>query len=107
MLRQDAKVTVYVLKFQSSDNEWKLASLDHFVFARETGSDGKPQRGAAEQAFSASGECWQRYGLHGTLDRVLGQQGLDALSRANPGTTFGLFKLELAQTSTMVSSMAH
>lgn len=105
MLRTDADVVVYVLKHKEKDGRWATSSLDHFKFAdsRWTHNDG--WQGGVRRAFSASGECWQRYGIHGALDEKTGMAGLSEIARGNPGHEFGLFQVALSQKTEMIGQM--
>ena len=101
LMRKDGQVTVYVLKHKNSDGTWALTSLDHFSL--RPGPTAEPADLTAYNAFSASGDCWQAYGIHGALDEEIGMRALNLLANKNPGTRFGLFKVELWQKTTPVA----
>lgn len=48
--------------------------------------------------FSASGECWQRWGIHGTLDEGQAFEMAKLLSQYNPGWSFRVVRHHVVQT---------
>lgn len=72
-------VTVYTLERMLSDGEWS-------GFEPSSSATGEPPFNSSPNApkfktyaplaheFSACGDCWQRYGIHGTLDENIAMQ---------------------------------
>lgn len=54
------------------------------------------------QSFSASGECWQQYGYHGTKDKELARKMYKLLVRYNPKYQFRVVKVMLVQVRTPI-----
>lgn len=63
MLRNDGSYTIYVIShnYGKRDPRFRQSSLDHFGY-NEKKSD------SPKLSLSASGECWQKTGIHGTFD---------------------------------------
>ncbi len=94
MIRIDGKFTIFVLqgrKTKSKTDTWFSPSFDSFG----TPSD-----------FSASGDCWQKLGIHGTFEEEAGLSALARFAKAYPEYDWRLMKLDLSQTHTEFASMS-
>jgi hypothetical protein len=77
-LREDGTVTIYKIMTRTdnySNGKWFEASLDHFGYP---------------EGFSASDECWQATGHHGTYFERQGKDGLYWLHNKHPDKDFQL-----------------
>jgi hypothetical protein len=97
MLRNDGKYKIYMIRhlaevgaFGRDKSEWHFSNFDHF---------GTPI------GFSASGDCWQETGIHGTFDLETGLEGLRWIADKHRGTKFRLVKLTLTRQTETISSM--
>lgn len=92
-MRQDGTYTMYLIQhfspkgFGQREGVWCYSSLDHF---------GTPK------GFSASGDCWQQTGYHGTYREAEGMRGLFWIAKRNPGTQFRLVKVILSQLTEVI-----
>ena len=91
LLQKDGSVTCYLIK-HFNEGRWAVSSLDYFVFSD---SEAHPQ-------FRPSGECWQLCGHRGAMDSAAGAAALMDLAEKYPSHEFGLFRVEMTQTSTML-----
>lgn len=81
-LRCDGEYRIFTLQYWSEDeHKWADAGLDHF---------GHPE------GFTASGECWQRTGVHGTFDEEEAIAGAAQLQKRH-GIPFRVAILEISQ----------
>jgi len=84
-MRCDGEFTIYVLEARyttGKDKKWFRASLDSF---------GTPP------GFSASGECWQKTGIHGTFDEAQGVDAAMVMAREHVEFDWRLMRLEVSQ----------
>ena len=97
MLRTDGKWEIYVLQHRyKHEGEWMLTGLDGLLanvpktvrWVNPHGHDGKQHE--PFQAFSASGACWQKLGIHGTFNYATGQKMLNLIAKYNPAHTYRL-----------------
>lgn len=105
MLRNDGKYEIYMIQhlaevgaFGHTKSEWHFSNFDHFGTPVCTGV-------CADKGFSASGDCWQETGIHGTFDMEIGLQGLRWIADKHRGIKFRLVKLTLTRQTETISSM--
>ncbi len=83
MLRCDGSFLIYKIQHDyHEDGEWTYSNFDTF---------GTPP------GFSASSECWQKTGIHGTFDKIVARDGLFWIRHKNPGTKFRLVSVVISQ----------
>jgi len=75
-MRQDGTYEIYHIQVQVT-GKWGFASLDHFGYPED---------------FNASGECWQKTGVHGVFDLAVAERGLKWMLKKHPTEKFRLVK---------------
>ena len=81
-LQSDGEYVIFTLQYwYEKDGTWNDAGLDAF---------GHPE------GFNASGECWQRTGVHGTFDEEEALRGASRLQQRH-GIPFRVQVLEVSQ----------
>jgi len=89
-MRNDGTVTYYAIEvFLDRSNKWANANLDHFGCPKD---------------FTASGECWQQTGFHGTFDRNVGLSAVQEIAGRNHGHSFRLIRRTMVRETTVVST---
>lgn len=83
-MRNDGDVTVFQIEHKS-EARWYGTSFDYF--------------GTPHEAFSASGQCWQETGIHGTYDAEIAEIALMRISRTWPETAFRLVRRRYVRTT--------
>lgn len=72
MLRNDGKYTIFVIQHEQpekgKESTWVYSNLDVFGYP---------------EGFSASDDCWQKTGIHGTFDAEQAMEGLSELRKKN------------------------
>lgn len=95
IFRHDGEWTVFRVEFLSKDGNWCDASDNSYFLVNVPArirSDEHHRSKAPFQDFCASGECWQRIGLHATFDEEKAFRLAELLSKYNPGTRFRVVK---------------
>jgi len=65
MLRKDGKFEIYIIEFRNrNSSDWHTLSFDAAWVSAEL----YKSKEAIWHEFSASGQCWQETGVHGTYD---------------------------------------
>jgi hypothetical protein len=83
MIRVDGDFTIYVLKAQGKkDDKWFSPNFDHF---------GSPK------GFTASDDCWQKLGIMGTFDKMVGFAAIHEMHTAHPTHSWKLCELSMSQ----------
>jgi hypothetical protein len=85
-MRCDADLIIFVLQGRSTEakgkRDWFSPSYDHF---------GHPP------GFNASGECWQKTGIHGTFDEDEGLAALRVFNREHVEYDWRLIRMHVVQ----------
>lgn len=93
MLRIDGEFTIYVLKGRATEhrsNKWFSPSYDSF---------GTPP------GFTASDECWQATGIHGTFDESQAFSALKLFAKAYPEQDWRMEEVKISQQHTQIALM--
>lgn len=80
----NSTATIYTLEVKNSNSEWVVCTtfnfdeeaVDYFASTKE-----RWEKQPLGMEFSASGSCWQKYGILGTLDQYKAEQAAFALAR--------------------------
>ena len=100
-IHEDGDFTVYIVE-RFSDRKWRYAGIGD-VFAANIPSEKRFQPGPYGKTlspfadFGASGECWQRTGIHGVFDPKVGMAYVTQLTEHNPGVQFRLAEVRITQ----------
>ena len=92
-MRQDGTYTIYVIETMVPnyrDGEWFRASLDHFGYP---------------PGFTASGQCWQETGEHGTYSLDEAIEGLTWIANRHPGDYFRVVQEVISKKTTEISTL--
>ena len=87
LLRNDGKYVIYIIQHKQKDCRWVQSSFDAF--------------GTPDIAFSASGDCWQQTGVHGTFNLSIAEHALAMIRMKHMITQFRLAKVEITQETTV------
>lgn len=85
MMRNDGLWTFFQIQHLQTDGAWMQSSFDYF--GTPPFNDGDVDR---HLKFSASGDCWQQTGQHGTYDQEYAEMCLRAMQKKHTETTFRL-----------------
>ncbi len=88
MLRNDGKYEVYVIEAKG-EGDWFQYNMDFCAL-----TDDQPYKD-----FSASGECWQSTGVHGTFDVRHALKMFNLMTKAKPEYQFRVTKYTIWQDS--------
>lgn len=107
-MRSDGDVTYYKIQHSHTDEAWVSSALDHFLFKDLSRDEARGRVGDRYRELlapqSASSDLWQRYGIHGFVEKDDGLRVLREL-RALPGEQpeFRLVKRHIVQVTEAVA----
>jgi len=126
-MRTDGSWTIYRLQVltTSKDPEWVFSCNDNVGYPWVTGtsrdhlsSDGNPNNPKNDirpgetcthpyttNGFSASGDCWQQTGIHGTFELQVGMEALQYMAKKFPERRWRLVKYECSRKTTPVATI--
>ena len=81
LLRKDGDYVIYIAE-RRLNNDW--IGVAHDLYGCPVG-------------FSASGNCWQETGVHGTYDLQAAKKGIRELASKNPDVGFRVVKVTISQ----------